>query len=104
LKPRGGRRTLTPMSRRAGAVILYGGWLLLFNTDRLAPNAPLATWKKLDEYDTAYRCEQERRAAVVTALAEQRAKKRAEPPMLPGDADLRYRCERIERIAPPPRR
>jgi hypothetical protein len=92
---------VTTVSRRAGVVILYGGWLLLFNPDRLAPNAPLTAWKKLDEYDTAYRCEKERRAAVVAALAEQHERKRPDPPLLPGDAEMRYRCERVERVRPP---
>jgi len=91
------------MGRRASAMILYGGWLLLMNPDRLAPNAPLATWRKVDEYDTAYRCEQERRAAVLAALADQREKKRAESPASRGDTELRYRCERVERLGPPPR-
>ena len=86
------------LTHPARAAILYGGWLLLFNPDRLAPRAPLTSWKKLDEYDTAYRCEQERRAAVVAALADQTKKKRDEPPMLPGETELRYRCERVERV------
>ena len=89
------------MNRGAGALILYGGWLLLFNAERFAPNAPLAAWKRVEEYDTAYRCEQGRRAAVLAALAEQREKSRSAPPMLPGDADRRYRCERVERLDPP---
>ena len=88
------------MTRHARAAILYGGWLLLFNPDRLAPHAPLATWEKLDEFDTAYRCEQERRTAVVRALADQAKKKPDAPLMLPAEAELRHRCERVEHVTP----
>src|SRR2546422_11046006 len=41
------------IGRQAGAVILYGGWLLLQNPDARL-DAPLSVWKKLHEYDTSY--------------------------------------------------
>ncbi len=46
------------MRRQAGALILYGGWLLVFNPDANRPDAPLSSWKKRGEYDTGYLCEQ----------------------------------------------
>ncbi len=88
------------IGRHAGAAILYGGWLLLFNPNEHAPTASLATWKKVHEYDTPYLCEQGRREEISSAL-EREAKHGGGSRMRPEQAELRYRCERVERLAPP---
>src|SRR5205807_2600953 len=56
------------MRRQAGALILYGGWLLLFNPEANRPDAPLSSWKKRGEYDTGYLCEQARSKSVADLL------------------------------------
>src|SRR5436309_14607178 len=87
------------MRRQAGALILYGGWLLLFNPEANRPDAPLSSWKKRGEYDTGYLCEQARSKSVADLLREQR--QRPDTPRLrPAAAELRYRCERAERFVP----
>ena len=84
------------IGRQAGAVILYGGWLLLHNPDARL-DAPLSVWKKLHEYDTSYLCEQGRGKSVADLLHDQR-EKRDGPQLTPVQAQLRYRCERVERF------
>jgi hypothetical protein len=88
------------IERRAAAVVLWGGWLLLFNPDRLRPDVSLATWKKLGEYDTAYECEQHRRTKIMEALEKDR-KAKSDDPMTGTEAELRHLCERAERVPPP---
>ena len=83
-------------------MVLYGGWLLLFNPNDHQPSAPLSAWEKVGDHDTAYECEQERREEVKEAL-EKDAKKRGVH-MTETDAQLRYRCERAEVFAPLKRR
>ena len=85
---------------RRAAVILYGGWLLLFNPHEHQPSAPLSSWEKVDDYDTGYLCEQGRREEIADALEKEAKKKPSEVRMTPTDAELRYRCEREERFAP----
>ena len=71
--------------------------MLLFNRTPELANPPLASWKKVHEYDTAWLCEQGRREEAGD-LAKDEAKDR------PGQAAtalgplLRYRCERSERV------
>ena len=83
------------MTRHASALILSGGWLLLSNPEAHRPNAPLARWEKVGEYDTAYLCEQARSKSVSDLVHEQRKDPKA-PRLAPGDAQLRYRCDRVE--------
>jgi len=85
------------MSRHARAVILLGGWLLLFNADERKPNAPIDEWKKVREYDTAWLCEQGRRKEITTLRAPA-AKADPRRGAMALDAEFRYRCERAERV------
>jgi len=85
-------------------MILYAGWLLLTNPAPQRLDAPLASWKKVHEYDTAYRCEQERHTQVTAALEKDAKVKPPGRRMGPGEAELRYRCERSEHVAPPGKR
>ena len=87
------------MRRQAGALILYGGWLLLFNPEAQRPDAPLSRWQKLREYDTGYLCEQARSKSVADLLRDQRQNPDS-PRLRPAAAELRYRCERAERFEP----
>ena len=87
------------MRRQAGALILYGGWLLLFNPDAPRPDAPLGRWKKKSEHDSAYLCERARNKAVDDLLRDQRQSPDT-PRLRPAAAELRYRCERVERFEP----
>src|SRR5437763_297166 len=87
------------MRRQAGALILYGGWLLLFNPEANRPDAPLSSWKKRGEYDTGYLCEQARSKSVADLLRDQRQNPDG-PRLRPAAAELRYRCERAERFEP----
>jgi hypothetical protein len=82
------------IDRRVGAMVLYGGWLLLFNPEHNRPAAPLSTWKKIDDFDTAYECEQKRQEEALDATKEDDPKKR----LSATDAELRYRCERQEHV------
>jgi hypothetical protein len=84
------------IERRAAAVVLWGGWLLLYNPNGLQPNVSLASWKKLGEYDTAYECEQQRHSKVLEAL--EKDAKRGGGQMTATDAELQHRCERVERV------
>jgi hypothetical protein len=87
---------------RRAAMILYGGWLLLFNPHDHQPTAPLSSWEKVDDYDTGYLCEQGRREEIADKLEKEAKKKPSDGPrMTPTDAELRYRCERVERFEPP---
>jgi len=87
------------MRRQAGALILYGGWLLLFNPEANRPDAPLSSWKKRGEYDTGYLCEQARSKSVADLLRDLRQSPDT-PRLRPAAAELRYRCERAERFEP----
>src|SRR5438128_12081443 len=75
------------MRRQAGALILYGGWLLLFNPEANRPDAPLSSWKKRGEYDTGYVCEQARSKSVADLLRDQR-----QSPDTPACGPLRPSC------------
>ena len=86
-----------PTRRPLAAIVLYGGWLLLFNPDRQRPNASLHDWKRVHEYDTAYLCDQGRREKMRSDL-EKEARKPSQPPVSPTDLELRYRCERVEHV------
>ncbi len=68
------------MRRQAGALILYGGWLLLFNPEANRPDAP-------------------RSKSVADLLRDQRQSPDT-PRLRPAAAELRYRCERAERFEP----
>ena len=99
LIPRGWlRRALSDrrLVRAGGAVILLGGWILLFNRTPDLANPPLSSWKKEDEYDTAWLCEEARRKKAVE-LAEEQAPGPGQSSTVLGPL-LRYRCERSERV------
>ncbi len=76
----------------ASGAILFGGWLLLFNPTEGQPRKPIAQWKKVREYDTAWLCEQGRRKEAMAA------QQKATHPAGLFDVDQRYRCERVERV------
>ena len=85
--------------RHAGALILSGGWLLLFNPEAHRPDTPLGRWKKLRDYDTSYLCEQARSKSVADLLRDRRQSPDT-PRLRPAAAELRYRCERAEHFEP----
>ena len=85
------------MRRQAGALILYGGWLLLFNPDAHRPDAPLGRWKKKSEHDSSYLCERARNKAVDDLLRDQQKSPDGQR-LGPVAAAVRYRCERAERF------
>jgi hypothetical protein len=89
-----------PIHRPLGAIVLYGGWLLLTNPREQQLDAPLSRWKKVHEYDTAYDCQQKRHEQVEAAL--EKDAKHAAPgrQMTPSETELRYRCERVEHVPP----
>jgi hypothetical protein len=88
--------------RSGGAVILLGGWTLLFNPTPNLPDPPLPTWKKVHEYDTAWLCEEGRREKA-GELAQKDTKKGGQSSTVLGPL-LRYRCERSERLRAAPAR
>jgi hypothetical protein len=93
-------RTRTRMPRnRAGAAILYGGWLLLFNPNPDRPSAPLDTWKKMHDYDTPFACQQKLREEVLAAA--KKGGKAETPGALLTPPALRYRCARAETVPRP---
>jgi hypothetical protein len=91
-----------PMHRPLGAIILYGGWLLLFNPDPNRPDAPLATWKRVKEFDTNYSCQQKRNEEVADLLAKASKNagkgKKDKSVVTPSQANLRYVCQRAEQV------
>jgi hypothetical protein len=89
------------MDQRTTAVVLYGGWLLLFNPPPQPQNAPLSAWKKIGEHDTAYLCDQKRHTEAAAAFAKQAKEKPAGHRLTTGELELRYRCERAEHVSPP---
>jgi hypothetical protein len=78
------------------AVILLGGWILLFNRTPELANPPLSSWKKVREYDTAWLCEEGRRTKAAD-LARDEKHKAGQAATTLGPL-LRYRCERSERV------
>jgi hypothetical protein len=86
--------------RSGGAVILLGGWTLLFNRTPELANPPLSIWKKVREYDTAWLCEEGRRKEA-NDLAQKAAAKPGQSSTVLGPL-LRYRCERSERLSAAP--
>ena len=80
------------------AIVLYGGWLLLFNPDAQHPDAPLRSWKHKGEFDTAYQFDQRKREKIHETLAKETGGKPADAPITGGGLELRYRCERIEHV------
>jgi len=89
-----------PIHRPLGAVVLYGGWLLLMNPREQQLGAPLSRWKKVHEYDTAYACQQKRQEQVRAALDKDAKKTGSGSRMTPSETELRYRCERAEHVPP----
>ena len=87
------------MKRPATFVLLLGGWLLLTRPDGVEMTEPLAAWKKVRDYDTAWLCEQGRRAEV-TRYAQHAAKERTTQGLALDAGQDRFRCERVERVAP----
>jgi hypothetical protein len=92
-----------PTRRALVPIVLYGGWLLLFNPVRHHPEAPLSTWDKVDDYDTAYACQEKLREKIATTLAKEAKDGHAADGgarMTATEAQLRYRCERVEHVPP----
>ncbi len=83
--------------RATGTVILLGGWMLLFNRTPDLANPPLADWKKMREYDTAWLCEEGRRQEANDLAVETSKKQGGQSSTVLGPL-LRYRCERSERV------
>jgi hypothetical protein len=88
-------RSRRDVARELGTVLL-GGWTLLFNPEPNALNAPRADWEEVEEYDTAWLCEQGRREEAVER-AEEAAKERPGHSPSTLQAMLRYRCEHSDR-------
>jgi len=84
--------------RPLAAIVLYGGWLLLFNPDAQHPDAPLRSWKRKGEFDTAYLCDQKKREKIRQTLAKQTGGRPEDAPITGGGLELRYRCERVEHV------
>jgi hypothetical protein len=82
------------IDRRVAGIVLYGGWLLLFNPEHNQPMAPISAWKKVKDYDTAYECQQGLRDKVIEAGKAGDPEKH----LLPTEAELRYRCARREEV------
>ena len=76
--------------------MLLAGWVLLFNRTPELVNPPLASWKKVRSYDTAWLCEAGRREEA-RDLAKDAPKNGPESATTLGRL-LRYRCERSERL------
>jgi hypothetical protein len=84
--------------RRCGAAILLGGgWLLMFNKDPNAPNAPLSKWKEMDSFDTIANCQQGLLEATLDLSKEQSHGEVPKSDTLQ-PLSLRFRCERREVI------
>jgi len=99
------------MMREAGAVMLLGGWTLLFNPKPDQLYVPRADWEEVREYDTAWLCEEGRRdeaaelakdgtkdrprgiASTLTGLFRRAAKERPRDSAGTLATLLRYRCE-----------
>jgi hypothetical protein len=84
---------------RGAAILLGGGWLLLFNEDPKAPNAPLSAWEEVGSFESPYMCEQGRVKAVLEYS------KRHAGGGVPHSSTLqpialRYRCARVEQARP----
>jgi hypothetical protein len=79
-------------ARKALAVLLLSGWTLLFNPEPNPLNAPRGDWEDVEEYDTAWLCEEGRREEAAER-AEEAAKERPGHSPSTLDAMLRYRCE-----------
>ena len=78
------------MTRHSAAILLGGGWLLLFNPESNLPNLAITSWKEVHEFATAQECELARRKEV------QDFTQREHEPAIRGFN--RYRCERVERV------
>ena len=82
--------------------MLLAGWVLLFNKTPELANPPLASWKKVHDYDTAWLCEEGRRekAADLMKDAQKKDAQKNGPPEAQTALGslLRYRCERSERL------
>jgi len=81
--------------------VLLAGWVLLFNKTPELANPPLASWKKVDDYDTAWLCEEGRREKAADLMKDAQKKNTQNGPPEAQTALgslLRYRCERSERL------
>ncbi len=87
------------MTRPAATIFLLGGWLLLSRPDGVDLSKPLATWKKVRDYDTAWLCEQGRRAEITHYVKDAAPERRTQGLAQDAGQD-RFRCERVERVAP----
>jgi hypothetical protein len=81
-------------------VLLGGGWLLLFNADGKAPNAPLSAWKEVGSFETTSLCQQARLKEVLTRSKQEASGGVPKSNSLQPIA-LRYRCARVEEVRPP---
>jgi hypothetical protein len=77
--------------------VLLTGWVLLFNRTPELANPPLASWKKVREYDTVWLCEEGRRDEA-RDLAKDAPKDGPPESATTFGPLLRYRCERSERL------
>jgi hypothetical protein len=78
------------MLRHSAAVLLGGGWILLFNPHPDRPLLNLAGWDRIDFYESSYLCEQARREEMAEFMAEEHE--------TAFRTESRYRCERQERV------
>src|ERR1051325_7067908 len=83
-----------PIHRPLGAIVLWGGWLLLMNPPEQQLTAPLSRWKKVHEYDTPYDCQQKRQEKLRESLEKNAKKAAPESQLSAGEVELRYVCER----------
>src|SRR5262249_48150107 len=77
-------------------MVLFGAWLLLFNPESNAPHASMESWERVRKYDTAWLCEEGRRAEAAR-LSERTAKEHKQQGSDMLAATLRYRCEYTDR-------
>ena len=77
--------------------MLLAGWVLLFNKTPELADPPLASWKKVHDYDTAWLCEEGRREKAVDLMKDAQKNGPPEAQTALGPL-LRYRCERSERV------
>ena len=87
------------MSRRAQAVLLFGGWLLMLppiKDGRIDEDAPIAKWRQWSAHDTAQACQSEQ-----TQVFAQAKKKNSNMGPVMEEAIVAARCVPSEHIYPP---
>jgi hypothetical protein len=84
---------------RGAAILLGGAWILLFNGDPKAPNAPLSAWDEVDDFDTMQMCQQGLLQKVLELSAKESKGVVRKSDTLKYDA-LRYRCVHADTLKP----